>query len=80
MCCKLLEHIVTSNIMNHDETGNIIYLLQHDFRKGRSCETKLLEFTNDVTSTLERGKKTDVLVMDFSKAFDKVSHILLLHK
>jgi hypothetical protein len=29
---------------------------------------------------LENGKQTDILVMDFSKAFDKVSHSLLLHK
>ena len=80
ICCKLLEHIVTSNIMNHGKTRNILYPLQHGFRKGRSCETQLLEFTNDVTSTLEQGQQTDVLVMDFSKAFDKVSHSLLLHK
>ena len=29
---------------------------------------------------MEKGKQTDVLVMDFSKAFDKVSHSLLVHK
>ena len=29
---------------------------------------------------MENGKQTDILVMDFSKAFDKVSHSLLLHK
>ena len=29
---------------------------------------------------MSAGKQTDVLVMDFSKAFDKVSHGLLVHK
>jgi hypothetical protein len=29
---------------------------------------------------MENGKQTDILVMDFSKAFDKVLHSLLLHK
>ena len=29
---------------------------------------------------LENGKQTDLLILDFSKAFDKVSHSLLLHK
>ena len=29
---------------------------------------------------MEDGKQTNVLIMDFSKAFDKVSHSLLLHK
>ena len=66
--------------MTHVETRNILYPLKHGFKKGRSCETPLLEFTNDVTSNLERGQQTDVLVMDFSKAFYKVSHSLLLHK
>ena len=46
----------------------------------RSCETQLLEFIDDVTLNMENGKQTDILVMDFSKAFDKVSHSLLLHK
>ena len=30
--------------------------------------------------TLERGHQEDVLVLDFSKAFDKVNHALLVHK
>jgi len=80
ICCKLLEHIVTSAIMTHGEANNILYPLQHGFRKGRSCETQLLEFTDEVTKNLENGQQTDVLVMDFSRAFDKVSHSLLINK
>ena len=66
--------------MSHADTHNILYPLQHGFRTGRSCETQLLEFIDDVTLNMENGKQTDILVMDFSKAFDKVSHSLLLHK
>ena len=66
--------------MNHAERANILFPLQHGFRKGRSCETQLIEFTDDITKNMENGKQTDVLIMDFSKAFDKVSHSLLLHK
>ena len=47
-----------------------------DLEKNRSCE---LQFTDDVSTNLEEGKQTDVLVMDFAKAFDKVRHSLLLH-
>jgi hypothetical protein len=54
--------------------------LRHGFRTGRSCETQLLEFIDDVTLNMENGKQTDILVLDFSKAFDKVSHSLLLHR
>jgi hypothetical protein len=66
--------------MSHADTHNILYPLQHGFRTGRSCETQLREFIDDVTLNMENGKQTDILVLDFSKAFDKVSHPLLLHK
>ena len=78
--CKVMEHIVTSHIMRHAEQNNILYPLQHGFRSGRSCKTQLIEFIDDVSSSLESGKQTDILVMDFSKAFDKVCHSLLTHK
>ena len=80
ICCKLLEHLIVKHILSHADTHNILYPLQHGFRTGRSCETQLLEFIDDVTLNMENGKQTDILVMDFSKAFDKVSHSLLLHK
>jgi hypothetical protein len=59
---------------------NILYPLQHGFRKGLSCETQLIEFVDDITRNIDAGKQTDCLIMDFSKAFDKVSHSLLQHK
>ena len=80
VCCKVMEHIVTSTIMNHGEDNNILYPLQHGFRRSRSCETQLIEFIDDLTSNLDEGKQVDILVMDFAKAFDKVCHSLLIHK
>jgi hypothetical protein len=67
-------------IMKHADTHNILYPLQHGFRKGLSCETQLIECVDDITRNIEAGKQTDCLIMDFSKAFDKVSHSLLQHK
>ena len=66
--------------MNHADKHNILYPLQHGFRRHRSCETQLLECIDDVTLNLENSHQTDVLIMDFSKAFDKVSHNLLALK
>ena len=76
----MMEHILASNIMSHGENNNILYPLQHGFRRGRSCETQLIEFIDDLTSNLEEGQQTDILIMDFAKAFDKVDHSLLTHK
>ncbi|KAI8492020.1 hypothetical protein Bbelb_303930 [Branchiostoma belcheri] len=66
--------------MQHFESHNILNDNQHGFRRGRSCESQLLEFVEEVTSNLEEGSQTDVLIMDFAKAFDRVNHSLLLHK
>ncbi|OWF48036.1 hypothetical protein KP79_PYT26136 [Mizuhopecten yessoensis] len=75
ICCKILSHI-----MNHTDRYNILYPLQHRFRRQRSCETQLLEFVEDITKNMSDKKQTDILVRVFSKAFDKVCHSLLFHK
>ena len=77
---KVLEHIVVSSIMKHNNKHNILYDLQHGFREGLSCVTQLIGFTHDIFKNMENRKQTDVLVMDFSKAFDKVHHKNLLFK
>ena len=78
--CKILEHLVTSALMNHLEDNNILREEQHGFRKARSCETQLLDFVEQLNEAIEKGRQCDVVIMDFAKAFDKVNHSLLLHK
>ena len=80
ICCKIMEHIVVSHIMKHGDRHSILYKLQHGFRRCLSCETQLLDFVDDITKNLDDNKQTDIIVMDFAKAFDKVNHSLLLHK
>ena len=83
IACKLMEHVVTSNIMAHVDRNNILNPLQHGFRTlGLSCDTQMVEFVDNITKNLDSGKQIDCLIfiMDFSKAFDKVSHCLLVHK
>ena len=80
ICSKLMEHIIVSQIGKHLQNHNILDKNQHGFLKGRSCETQLIEFIQDMHSSLEVGKQVAVVVMDFSKAFDKVPHNRLLYK
>ena len=46
----------------------------------RSCETQLLSTVNDIAENLDAGRQIDVMLLDFSKAFDRVAHIRLCHK
>ena len=73
-----MEHIVTKHIMKHLECNNILYKLQHGFRAKRSTQTQLLTFVQE--KNLRDKKQTDVIVMDFAKAFDKVPHKKLIRK
>ena len=57
-----------------------LYPLQHGFIKGRSCTSQLLKVYHQIGSTLDNGGQVDVIFLDFTKAFDCVSHQLLIHK
>ena len=84
--CKLMEHIIASNLTWHlkkkkkkkKKNHNILYDLQHGFREKRSCETQLIQLVENLGRQLTLGNQTDPVLLDFSKAFDKVSHLKLL--
>ena len=78
--CKLLEHIVASNLIGHLDNNGILYDLQHGFRSKRSCETQLVMLLEDLLRNTIEGQQTDLILLDFSKAFDKVNHAKLLYK
>ena len=80
ICCKIMEHVISSNIMSFLETNNILYDLQHGFRSSRSCETQLISFIQNICQSLNKKIQTDIIIMDFAKAFDKVPHKHLLYK
>lgn len=78
--CKIMEHIIYSNLVNFLEANSFFTSSQHGFRKSYSCETQLLCLTNELHFILDSGSQADCVFLDFSKAFDKVSHKLLLFK
>ena len=80
ICCKMLEHIIVSNVMGHLDSNNILTDCQHGFRRRRSCETQLLTLSDELLKSLDKGKQHDLAILDFSKAFDKVPHKRLLTK
>ena len=71
-----MEHIVLSHMWKHLNRNNIILPDQH----GLSCETQLVEAVHDWAASMNKRHQTDLILLDFSKAFDCVPHQRLLHK
>ena len=77
---KIMEHIVTKQIIKHIECNNILYKLQHGLRAKSSTKTQLLTFVQDLYKNTCDNKQTDVIVIDFAKAFDKVPYKKIISK
>ena len=80
VCCKTLEHIICRHILNHLDEHRILTKLQHGFRSGHSCESQLVITMEDIMCKYDQKKQVDLVILDFSKAFDTVPHRKLLHK
>ena len=75
--CKVMEHIMASQMTRHLEENKRLCKHQHGFRKYRSCETQLTELMCDISKKIAEGKEVDAILLDFSKAFNKVDHMKL---
>jgi len=66
--------------MGHLEQDNILSDHQFGFRQRQSADLQLLLTVYDIALSLNNRTQSDCILLDFSKAFDKVSHKLLLLK
>ena len=78
--CKIMEHILYSQIMGHLDENSILVKFQHGFRTQHSCESQLIITLNDLTKNMDNNTQTDLFILDFAKAFDTVPHERLLEK
>ena len=75
---KILERIISQRIYDHMCTNNILHSSQHGFCKLKSTTTNLLECFNDWSITVLSKEQLAVVYIDFTKAFDVVSHPKLI--
>ena len=77
---KCLERLICREVHQYLSENDILSTEQFGFRPGRSTEDQLLLTYNDITANLNDGCASDLILFDFSKAFDRVSHPILLEK
>ena len=75
---KVLERCVFQHTIEH--FAQYFSNCQHGFRQERSTVTQLLEFLHKIGYALDRGQQSDIIYLDFAKAFDSVSHSRLVLK
>ena len=77
---KVIEHLLCSQLKSHLLEHNLQNEHQWGFRPKRSTEDALLYMTEKWRKAINSGKVVGILFIDFKKAFDSVSHQILLKK
>lgn len=75
---KVIERILEDQIREHVLSCQILPAFQSGYRKDYSCTTALLKVTDDILEASDRGELTALILLDYSKAFDRLNHDLLL--
>ena len=78
--CKLMESIINKCLVEFLSVNQILNTQQFGFQKVKSCTLQLLTCFNDWSQLLDEKKFTDVVYIDFQKAFDSVVHTKLIFK
>ena len=75
----LLEHIIHTSVMFYLMNYNILSNAQFGFRKNYSAKLQLIQTTHDLALNLNNKGQTDVILLGFNKAFDKIppEHLIL---
>lgn len=78
--CRILEKILAKNIIEFLHEQDFFSSEQFGFLSNRSTTTQLLSSMNDWYTAMQNKSCTDIIYIDFAKAFDTVNHNFLLFK
>ena len=69
-----MRHMFLDTMLRPMEEREVIWKNQFGFTKGKFCLTNLVTFYDGVTASGNKGRASDVIYLDFSKALDGVLH------
>lgn len=75
---KIMEEIICQRLTKFTKKYNVINRNQYGFQKGKNINKLLGNFANFVNEELSKSNHCLTLFIDFSKAFDTLSHTKLL--
>jgi hypothetical protein len=78
--CKVMECIINEKLTAYLDQHKLLSCKQYGFRKNKSCALQILKCKNYWSKQIDIGESLDVVYIDFSKAFDTVSHKKLVLK
>ena len=77
---KLLEKLISSRISDYLDTHDLLSPHQFGFRKNFGTEFAIMDMCEKLLSNLDKNLNTCSIFLDLAKAFDSVSHDILLRK
>lgn len=77
---KILEKVVADRLTSHVQETGSLNPFQSAYKKFHSTETALLKISNDILTSMDRGKVTALTLLDLSAAFDTIDHQILLQR
>lgn len=75
---KLFEKILSMQMRLHISHNQILPSCQSGFRPHHSCISALAKVTDDILNAIDNSKLCALVLLDYSKAFDKINHKMLL--
>ena len=77
---KIVEKVIKLQLQSHLDSNHIITENQYGFRRNHSTEACVLNMLNTLYEHADKGELGGVIFIDLKKAFDTVSHKILLRK